>query len=151
MTGSELLAFLRAQKWAVQASVASDGHPQAAVIGVGITDHLEIVFDTMGDTRKAVNLRANPKIALVIGWDDAQTVQIDGVADEPTGEVLERVKQAYFAKFPDGRERESWQGIAYFRVHPTWIRYSDFRGNHPMGRTWAGPALAHLIDEARTG
>lgn len=149
MNGSDLLVFLRAQKWAVQASVAADYHPQAAVIGVGVTDHLEIVFDTMGDTRKAVNLRQNPKIALVIGWDDAQTVQIEGIADEPTDAVLDRVKQAYFAKFPDGRERERWAGITYFRVHPTWMRYSDFRGTHPTGRTWAGPALAKLIDEAK--
>lgn len=149
MTGSELLSFLRAQKWAVQASVAADVHPQAAVIGAAVTDHLEVVFDTMGDTRKAGNLRANPKIALVIGWDDAQTVQIEGVADEPKGAELARVKAAYLDKFPDGHEREGWDGITYFRVHPTWIRYSDFRGSHPTGRTWAGPTLAHLIDEAR--
>jgi general stress protein 26 len=148
MTGSELLAFMRAQKWAVQASVAEDQHPQAAVIGVGITDTLQLVFDTMADTRKAVNLRANPKIAVVIGWDDEQTVQYEGVADEPTGEELARLKQAYFAKFPDGREREGWTGITYFRVHPTWVRYSDFRGGKPSGRTWAGPGLEHLIAEA---
>jgi general stress protein 26 len=149
MTGPEILSFLRAQKWAVQASVASDVHPQAAVVGVAVTDHLELVFDTMGDTRKTVNLRANPKIAIVIGWDDEQTVQIEGVADEPKGDELTRVKSAYFEKFPDGREREGWDGITYFRVHPTWIRYSDFRGTHPTGRTWAGPSLAHLIAEAR--
>lgn len=151
MNGRDLLSFLRAQPWAVQASVAGDAHPQAAVIGVAVTDHLELVFDTMGDTRKAVNLRQNPKIALVLGWDDGQTVQIEGVADEPTDEPLARIKQAYFARFPDGRAREAWDGIAYFRVHPTWIRYSDFRGDHPTGRTWSGPELAKAIEEARGG
>ncbi len=151
MNGRDLLQFLRAQKWAVQASTTLvDHHPQAAVIGVAITGHLEIIFDTMGDTRKAVNLRANPKIALVIGWDQEQTVQIDGIADEPQGEALARLKKAYFERFPEGRERESWENIAYFRVHPTWIRYSDFRGATPHGQTWAGPGLKGLIDEAST-
>jgi hypothetical protein len=150
MTGPELLAFLRAPKWAVQASVTPDAGPQAAVIGVAVTDRLELVFDTMDDTRKAQNLRHGPKIALVIGWDDAQTVQIEGVADEPKGDDLARVKAAYLARFPDGRERETLAGITYFRVHPTWIRYSDFRTPKPSGQTWTGPSLAHLIEEARS-
>ena len=29
--------------------------------------------------------------------------------------------------FPDGPTRLSWPGIAYFRVRPRWVRYSDFR------------------------
>lgn len=126
MNRAELLLFLRAQKWAVQASVTKSGAPQAAVIGVAVSDELEIVFDTRGDTRKAENLRSNPRIAVVMGWDEGRTVQIEGIADEPTGDELARIKQVYFAKFPDGPMRESWPGIAYFRVRPSWIRFSDF-------------------------
>ena len=37
------------------------------------------------------------------------------------------VKLGYLERFPDGRERQSWPGITYFRVRPTWARYSDFR------------------------
>jgi general stress protein 26 len=131
VTKAELLVFMRAQKWAVEASVASDGAPQAAVIGVAVTDDLELVFDTLADTRKAQNLRRSAKIALVLGWDEEQTVQYEGVADEPIGEELVRAKHAYFERFPDGPEREKWPGILYFRVRPTWIRYSDFRGDAP--------------------
>ena len=144
MTRSDLLAFLHAQKWAVQASTSPSGAPQAAVIGVAVADDLELVFDTMGDTRKAANLRARPSIALVVGWDDAQTVQIEGAADEPTGDELARLKRVYFEKFPDGPTREAWPGIAYFRVRPTWIRLSDFRGDAPRIVTWTGDALAQL-------
>lgn len=127
MTPAELLAFLRRHRYAVQASTATDGAPQAAVIGVAITDSLELVFDTLGTTRKAQNLRKDPRIALVVGWDDAQTVQLQGEADEPTGAELARLKAAYFAAFPDGPEREAWPDITYFRVRITWARYSDFR------------------------
>ncbi len=133
----DLVAFARSTKWAVQASVATDGRPQAAVIGVAVTDRLELVFDTMGDTRKAENLRRDPRIALVLGWDDGQTLQIDGVADEPTGPELADLKKVYFARFPDGPEREAWPGIAYFRVRPRWVRHSDFRGPSPVVRTVA--------------
>jgi pyridoxine/pyridoxamine 5'-phosphate oxidase len=127
MNRAELLTFLRAHRYAVQASTAADGAPQAAVIGVAVTDALEIVFDTLRTTRKAVNLLRDGRVALVVGWDDSRTVQLEGVTDEPHGEELERLKATYFAKFPDGYEREKWPDITYFRVRPTWARYSDFR------------------------
>lgn len=132
MTRTELLSFLRAQPWTVQASVSAEYAPQAAVVGVAVTEALELVFDTLGDTRKAVNLRANPRIAFVFGWDDAQTVQYEGVADEPQGEALAALQAVYFARFPDGPARLAWPGLTYFRVRPTWIRYTDFRGDRPV-------------------
>ena len=132
---ADLVTFARSTKWAVEASVAADGRPQAAVIGVAVTDRLELVFDTMGDTRKAENLRRDPRVAVVLGWDDGQTLQIDGVADEPTGAELAELKKVYFARFPDGLEREGWPGIAYFRVRPRWARHSDFRGATPVIHT----------------
>jgi pyridoxine/pyridoxamine 5'-phosphate oxidase len=132
MTRSQLIAFMKTMKYAVQASIAAPpgDAPQAAVVGVAVSDEGELVFDTMGDTRKAANLRANPKIALVM-YEGEKTVQIEGVADEPTGDELARAKAVYFAKFPDGVDREAWKGITYFRVKPTWIRFSDF-GTSPL-------------------
>jgi pyridoxine/pyridoxamine 5'-phosphate oxidase len=127
----ELLQFLRAQPWAVEASVGGRGEPQAAVIGVAVTDRLELVFDTLATSRKATNLRANPRIALVLGWDDGQTVQIEGVADEPVGAEVEAAKETYLRRFPDGHERVGLPDITYFRIVPSWIRYSDFRTTPP--------------------
>ncbi len=103
------------------------GAPQAAVVGYGVSDDLEIVFDTLGTTRKMVNLRRDARIALVVGWDEAQTVQIEGLADEPKGADLRRLERVYFAAYPDGPDRQSWNDITYVRVRPTWARYSDFR------------------------
>jgi pyridoxine/pyridoxamine 5'-phosphate oxidase len=131
MTREELRRFLESHRWAVQASNGEEGTPQAAVVGFAVTERMEIVFDTVGDSRKARNLRRDPRVALVVGWDEEQTVQIEGDADEPTGTERERIRNAYFAKFPDGRERLSWPGITHFRVRPRWIRYSDFRGPEP--------------------
>jgi len=131
MDRSELLTFLRDQKWAVEASVSVHGAPQAAVVGVVVSPELEIVFDTFDDSRKAENLRRNRKTALVIGWDDGRTVQIEGHADEPRGDDLARLTKLYYARFADGEERAKASKVAYFRVRPTWIRISDFRGKEP--------------------
>jgi general stress protein 26 len=128
MTLPELVAFLRRHRYAVQASVAAGGAPQAAVVGVAVDDDGRLYFDTLASTRKCENLRRDPRIALVVGWDEEQSAQIEGVAEEPTGDDLARCKRVYFAQFPDGPTREAWPGITYFRVRPTWVRYSDFRG-----------------------
>jgi len=67
------------------------------------------------------------------GWlqGDERTVQYEGVADEPRGRELERIKQAYFDVWPDGRIRQTWPGLIYIRARPTWIRYSDYNHDPP--------------------
>jgi hypothetical protein len=88
-----------------------------------------LFFDTVATTRKVANLRHDPRIAFVIGGTapgEERTVQYEGVADEPAGADLRRLKAAYFERFPEGRARETWPGIVYLRAIPTWIRYSDF-------------------------
>lgn len=135
MKKSELLAILRSQRWAIEATSSLSGEPQAAIIGFAVTAQLELVFDTLSSSRKAANLRANPRIAFVIGgWDDAdpKTLQYEGRADFPDGAELERIKDVYFSVFPDGRARLSWPGITYVRVTPLWVRYSDFTVEPPL-------------------
>lgn len=135
MTPRDLLEFMRRYRVAVQASVSADGAAQAAVVGIAVTDRFEIVFDTLSSSRKAQNLRGNPKIALVIGGlsdGEERTVQYEGFADEPAGDELERLKQAYYHVYPDGPSRLSWPGLIYVRVRPAWIRYSDFTANPPL-------------------
>ena len=135
MTARDLLDFLRQHRLAVEASVSASGDAQAAVVGIAVTDRFEIVFDTVSSTRKAANLRQNPKLALVIGGllaGDERTVQYEGVADEPSGEELERLKQVYYEAYPDGPSRLSWPGLMYVRVRPTWIRYSNYLVEPPQ-------------------
>ena len=129
MTRAELVEFMRGHVYAVEASVAASGAPQAAVVGIVVTDALEIFFDTMDDSRKAANLRRSPRVAFVIGGThagDERTVQYEGIADEPQGAELQRLQALYFERFPDGRERQRLPGCIYLRVRPTWIRYSNF-------------------------
>ena len=131
----DLLAFLRQHRVAVEASVSDAGGAQAAVVGIAVTDRFEIVFDTLSSSRKAQNLRRNPKLALVIGGlieGDERTAQYEGVADEPAGDELERVKQEYYSVYTDGPSRLTWPGLIYVRVRPTWVRYSDYTVDPPQ-------------------
>jgi len=129
MTRGELLTFLHKHRLGVVATVAPNGEPESAVVGIAISDELEVIFDTIDTTRKSQNLRKFPRIAVVIGWDAEITVQLEGVADEPKGAELDRVKEIYFGVYPDGRDRQNWPGMTYFRVRPVWARYSDFNTN----------------------
>jgi general stress protein 26 len=134
MDATTLLNFIRKHRLAVQVSVSGDDRPQAAVVGIAVTERFEIIFDTLASTRKATNLRQNSSAAFVIGGlaaGDEGTVQYEGVADEPSGDELERMKAAYYSVYPDGPSRLRWPGLIYIRVRPTWIRYSDYNKNPP--------------------
>ena len=150
MDAQKLLEFLRSSRLAVQASLSYDDHPQAAVVGFAISDAFEIVFDTLQTTRKAINLRRNSHIAFVIGGllqGDERTVQYEGVADEPFGADLERLKEIYYSAFPDGPSRANWPGLIYIRVRPKWIRYSNYNQNPPQIVEFQGQDLTALISQ----
>jgi pyridoxine/pyridoxamine 5'-phosphate oxidase len=121
-----LHAFMRKHRYGVVSSLSADGTPQSALVGIATSPDLEIIFDTVQSSRKYPNLIARPACSLVVGWSGEQTVQFEGIAEEPTGSELKRAQEIYFAAWPDGPARMAWPGIAYFVVRPRWIRYSDF-------------------------
>lgn len=147
LTRQALLSLLRRHRYAVEATAAVGGWVQAAVVGIAVSDELEIVFDTLASSRKAQNLARDARIALVIGGlldGEDETVQYEGVADRPDGAELTAVQELYFRTFPDGRERLSWPGLIHYRVRPRWIRYSDYRGESPLILELSAGELAAL-------
>src|SRR5215467_7998 len=110
-TLAEVLEFVRGHSLAVQASVSPSLFPQAAVVGFIATENFELFFDTVESTRKVSNLRQNRAVAFVIGGlasGDERTVQYEGIADEPAEPELGQLKEQYFLRFPDGRDRQNW-------------------------------------------
>ena len=128
MTLEEVFDIARRKRFVVVSTVDQSGAPESALMGFALTHGNEVVFDTLSTSRKAVNLARNPKAALVIGWDDNISFQIEGLARRPTGDDLASAKAAYFREWPDGRGRENWPNIAYVVVQPKWIRYSNYSG-----------------------
>ena len=122
----EVYRFMSGEQFAVLSTVGADEQPEAALVGFAVTPKLELVFDTVKQSRKYPNLKRNPRMAWVIGCTTEVSVQYEGVAEELEGEDLAKYKKTYFAKFLDGPARESWPGITYFVVRPSWVRFCDY-------------------------
>jgi pyridoxine/pyridoxamine 5'-phosphate oxidase len=134
---ADLYAFIGRYRLCVLSTMSSANTPQSALIGFAVTPDLEIVFDTVKNSRKYPNLVSRPYCSFVIGWSGEQTVQYEGEAQELKSPELERYQAIYFKVWPDGPARMSWPGIVYFVVQPTWIRYSDFDQNPPLVREFS--------------
>ena len=127
MTTEFLYDFISRHRYLVLSTVTLHNLPEAAIVGFAATEDLKIIFDTVTTSRKYQNLLNNPYIALVIGWDNYQTLQYEGIAKIPTEDELDDLLEVYFKAFPDGKQRkDNWKDITYFCIHPKWIRYSDF-------------------------
>jgi pyridoxine/pyridoxamine 5'-phosphate oxidase len=124
----EVFDIVKQKRLAVVSTVNDSGAPEAALVGFALTERNEVVFDTLGSSRKAVNIARRPAAALVIGWENDVTVQIEGDARRPQGDDLAYAKTAYFREWPDGRARENWPDIAYIVVKPRWLRYANYAG-----------------------
>ncbi len=142
---AEIDLFLQAWPHVTLATSDAHGKVQAAVIGVAVSERRELVFDTLESTRKYPNLIANPQVAVTIGWDDHRTIQLEGTAEllVPGTATYASLQALYLARFPSGSERVGWPGIAYFRVRPSWLRYSDYRSGEPRIFELAAATLAH--------
>lgn len=146
---AELVEFLREVPLLTLATLSPEGAPQAALLGVAVSDELELVLDTLETTRKFRNIRRDPRVAFVFGKaggyvsgkHDERTLQYEGVADFPAGEDLKRAQALYFGLFPEGRERLKWPHITYIRARPTWIRFSDYNRNPPVIAELGGEEL----------
>jgi len=132
MDKAAIYAFMSRHRYGVVSSISGEGTPQSALVGITTTPELEIIFDTVKTSRKYPNLIDRPRCSFVVGWSGEQTVQFEGIAEEPKGAALKRYQEAYFAVWPDGPARMSWPAIAYFVVHPRWIRYSDYDQSPPL-------------------
>jgi hypothetical protein len=132
-TKADLFKFMAKEKLGVLGYISAEGALRSALVGIAVSPELEIIFDTVASSRKYANLLANPAASFVIGWAGEITVQFEGVARRPeSGAELARYQQIYFEAYPDGPDRLSWPGIAYFVVRPKWIRYSDYDQRPPL-------------------
>ena len=132
MDKANLHTFMAEHRYGVVSSISATGTPQSALVGIAVTDQLEIVFDTLRSTRKYGNLIARPACSVVLGFPGEKTIQLQGNAMEPDGAERTRYQEAYFLTWPDGRDRTGWPGMTYLVVRPTWIRFSDFDRRPPL-------------------
>ena len=120
--------FITQQKLAVISTISSDGNPESALVGIAVSIYLEIIFDTVTASRKYQNILHNPKVSIVVGWDDEITVQYEGIATVLGNDGdADNMREMYYRAYPDGRERaDTWPGLVHIKISPRWIRYSNF-------------------------
>ena len=127
VTRTSLRNFIHGHGVGVISTVSPNGAPEAALVEIAATAELEVIFHAVETTRKCTNLRADPRIALVVGgWNGPETLQYEGVADEPGEPELESLKRMYFAACPHASGRAGWPGLTYFRIRPKWVRFSTY-------------------------
>lgn len=134
---SEIFDFLSAHRLAVASSVSRDGSPESALVYMVPTQDLELIFYTLQTARKCENLRRDGRISLVVGWPQEgertshqDTVQYEGIAREQFDDSRERAKALYLASLPENSGMATWPGLTFFKVSPTWIRFSSY------GKPW---------------
>lgn len=116
--------FLNKRKLTVLSTVSAGGQPGAAVMEFIVTPRLELVFDTVNTSRKYANLSVNSRVACAFGWEEWDTVQYEGIAEELVGKDKDMYRQMFLAKLPDAKKWDVLPEITYFKVTPTWIRYT---------------------------
>jgi hypothetical protein len=126
MTIRDLIEFVGDHRYGVVATLGAAGEPQAAIVGIAVTDRGEVVFDALPDSRKAINVNVDERVALVVLTDNEATLQCEGAADRPPEGDLARCQETYFKAFPEGRQR-AVDGAILIRITPHWARISDFR------------------------
>lgn len=123
---------LKANKLMTISTLAADtetGKPQSALVAFAELPSLEILFQTVEYSRKYRNLSENQAVAIVIGWDleNYQTLQYEGVAEQVPVEEAEEYHHYFLDKDSPSSEIILKNPRArFFRVKPTWLRYSDY-------------------------
>jgi pyridoxine/pyridoxamine 5'-phosphate oxidase len=90
MTKTDIYQFIAKQKLGVLATLSPGGRPQSALVGIAVTPELEIIFNTVKNSRKFQNLVSNSGCSFVVGWTGEITVQYEGQAGQPKGVALAR-------------------------------------------------------------
>jgi hypothetical protein len=133
----ELLAYMLGHRLAVVSTIGGRGSPESALVGIAVTPHHDVIFDTVTDSRKHGNLVRDCRASLVFSGPGEKTLQFEGVARAlaVTGSADAELRDIYYSVWPDGRDRLRWPTLSYWCISPRWARYSDFDAG-PLVKTF---------------
>ncbi|MFG2867211.1 pyridoxamine 5'-phosphate oxidase family protein [Streptomyces sp. NPDC048338] len=134
-----VVAFVREHGDGVLSTLGPRGAPQSAYLTLAITDGGELVLDAREVSRKVANVRRDGRVAVVVGGREGVTLQLEGLADIPSGEERERCAGAYEAAFPQFASSLHDPEIVVVRVRIAWARLGDFRTPAAVMRETSGP------------
>lgn len=130
-----VLEFLHDHPMAAIATINIDAHkPESALVAFAEFDTFELLFETLGTSRKSANLKRNNAVAFVVGEDPKHhvTLQYEGEAlPIPRGQREICIQHFLQKDTPctEGFLRDP--RVELYKVRPKWIRYSDYTGETP--------------------
>jgi len=131
---AEALAFLKAHKAGVIATVSREGRPHASAVYYTADDKFSIYFLTLASSRKYAAALANPWAAFVVGTQDIpQTLQIEGPlteirrredADNHASDLIDALTStgSYYAPITKLDPADT----VLMWLQPKWIRWADY-------------------------
>jgi general stress protein 26 len=122
----KILQFLSNHEECVIATVNNNGKPEAATVGFSQNNKLQLVVGTNMKTRKFKNIKQNPSVAIVVGFEGEVTLQYEGTASLIPNDEQEARLKPHFEKLPGVEKFKDEPGQVYFLIEPTWIRYTDY-------------------------
>jgi pyridoxine/pyridoxamine 5'-phosphate oxidase len=125
----DLIAQVMADGLAVVATASGGGQPEAALVGLAATDDGDLLFNTPLDAIKSIHLATNPNVAVVVGWWDDLSFQVEGPAEILREERRQEYGAIYESQHPGSRALHP--DFHLVRVTPVWIRKYDARPNPP--------------------
>jgi PPOX class probable F420-dependent enzyme len=140
MTDDEVAAFLERSRVATMATIGVDGLPHLVAMWYGLVDG-KIYFETKAKSQKAVNLRRDPRIVVMVEagdtYDQLRGVSIDGIAhpiDDTTSDEYWAAAVSVFERYngPYTEEMKPFVDVMMnkrivVRVEPTRTRSWDHR------------------------
>ncbi len=129
-TKSHILKLLGDELVCVISTVTSEGLSESAAMAFTAFEDFSIAFQTPDNTRKYQNLKSNPSVSIVVGWDVLTmiSVQYEGFAQEVTdAEEINRIRKAQLEKNSHSERYAHIPENKYFLVKPLWVRYSELQ------------------------
>jgi general stress protein 26 len=117
--------LMREEHLCVLSTLGPNGQPQSAVVGFSEDSDGKIVIGTSIKSRKYHNIKRDPKVSLVIGWDNRKTIQYEGLAHEVHGDEREAAQELHVAKHPENVKFKDLLDETYILIEPDWVRYTD--------------------------
>ncbi len=133
-----VLDYISKERVGVVSTISGNGSPEAAALIISQKSNLELIFQTPNTSRKYTNLKRNPRVAIVFGFDTDEfvTVQHEGIAREASPDEFDQLAAVHQAKSPQFAKYGRLPENKFFVVKPTWVRYWDFNSGQQFVLTF---------------
>ncbi|MFC4903908.1 MULTISPECIES: pyridoxamine 5'-phosphate oxidase family protein [Kocuria] len=121
--------FVRTHGGGVVATNSGTGCPESAWINLTAHEDGRLVFGTNERSRKYANLRADPRVSLVVVSGDGQEFQLEGRAAVLEGPAAQDAGELLESRHPGATGKDSTRLVAV-RLH--WARFVDVAADPPV-------------------